>query len=167
VRRFVMQARRIPGVRRISLVGSLATTKQNPKDADLLIWIDDEADLTALATAGRQLKGKAQSRNSGADIFLASPKGTYLGRICHYRECRPGIRMSCRALHCGGRAYLCDDLDVLKLRPHLIQAPPVDLWPTVVVRTAVPNDIEELILAVKASESTADAVPQALNIDMT
>ena len=45
VRFFVERARSCPGVRRIALVGSLATDKQNPKDADLLVTVDDDADL--------------------------------------------------------------------------------------------------------------------------
>ena len=51
----------------------------------------------------------AQSQNGG-DIFLAGPKGNYLGRTCHWKNCGPGIRMSCDALHCGQRHYLHDDL---------------------------------------------------------
>src|ERR1700683_3992682 len=107
---FVTRARTTPGVRRVALVGSLATAKASPKDADLLLWVDDGADLAPLAAIARRLKGKAQSRNSGADIFIVNAKAEYLGRICHYRDCRPGIRISCRALHCGRRAHLCDDL---------------------------------------------------------
>jgi len=64
VRTFVTHVRAIPGVRRIALVGSLATAKANPKDADLLVWVDDGADLAPLAGVAGQLKGKAQSRNS-------------------------------------------------------------------------------------------------------
>ena len=45
VLRFVERAYVCPGVRRIALVGSLATDKQNPKDADMLVTVDDDADL--------------------------------------------------------------------------------------------------------------------------
>jgi predicted nucleotidyltransferase len=83
VRHFVERARVCPGVRRIALIGSLVTDKDNPKDADVLVTVDDDADLTQLATAGRTLKGHAQSRNKGADIFLSDPAGNYIGRICH------------------------------------------------------------------------------------
>ena len=91
VRHFVERARGCPGVRRIALVGSLVTDKEDPKDADVLVEVDDDADLTALAAAGRKLKGRAQSRNKGADIFLADPSGNYIGRTCHWRECYPGF----------------------------------------------------------------------------
>lgn len=79
VRRFAERARAYPGVRRIALIGSLARDKDDPKDADVLVTVDDDADLTSLATAGRRLKGRAQSRNKGADIFLADPSGNYIG----------------------------------------------------------------------------------------
>lgn len=142
VLRFVEHARTCPGVRRIALVGSLAKDKADPKDADVLVTVDDDADLSALATAGRRLKGRAQSRNKGADIFLADPSGNYIGRTCHWRECRPGIRASCRARHCGDRAFLHDDLDAITLNSTLIRTPPVELWPVVVRRAQLPSDIE-------------------------
>jgi hypothetical protein len=142
VRHFVERARVCPGVRRIALIGSLATNKENPKDADMLITVDDDADLAMLATAGRKLKGRAQSRNKGADIFLADPSGNYIGRICHWRECYPGIRASCDARHCGRRAYLHDDLDDVMLNASLIKAPPLELWPKIVRRIELPRDVE-------------------------
>jgi hypothetical protein len=142
VLRFVERARTCPGVRRIALVGSLVSDKDNPKDADLLVTIDDEADLKSLATAGRKLKGRAQSRNKGADIFLANPTGTYIGRTCHWRECYPGIRMSCDARHCGRRAFLHDDLDAVTLDAALVNSPPLELWPTIVRRVELPADVE-------------------------
>jgi hypothetical protein len=156
---FTGRACQIPGVRRIALIGSLATAKQNPKDADLLVWIDSGMDLKPLAAAARQLKGRAQSRNSNADIFLAGPTGEYFGRICHYRDCRPGVRMSCRAAHCGIRPHLCDDLHVLDLLPHVIHAPPVDLWPRPTIHTPVPQDIQQLVLAIELNQPTTPPTP--------
>ena len=131
----------MPGIRRIAIIGSLATTKGNPKDADILITIEDAADLAALATAARRLKGMAQSKNKGADIFLANPAGKYIGRICHWRECGPGIRASCDARHCGRRHYLHDDLGDIKLDPLLIREPPVEVWPTVICRQEIASDL--------------------------
>jgi hypothetical protein len=140
VRRFIERACAYPGVRRIAPVG-LATDKENPKDADLLVIMEDDADLTPLATAGRRLKGHAQSRNKGADIFLADPAGNYIGRICHWRDCRPGIRALCDARHCGRRVFLHDDLDAV-LDASLIKAPPLELWPKIVRRAELPSDVE-------------------------
>jgi hypothetical protein len=143
---FVRHACHCPGVGRIALIGSLATSKPNPKDADVLVTVADDADLTSLATAGRRLKGKAQSRNSGADIFLANPSGEYIGRICHWRECRPFVRASCDARHCGRRAFLHDDVDDVSLESRLLREPPVELWPKVMRRVEVPADVESLLL---------------------
>lgn len=103
------------------------TDKGDPKDADVLVTVEDAADLTPLAAAGRKLKGRAQSRNKGADIFLADPSGNYIGRTCHWRECHPGIRASCDARHCGLRAFLHDDLDADMLEAALINMPPLEI----------------------------------------
>ena len=158
VLRFVERARGCPGVRRIALVGSLARDKHDPKDADVLVTVDDDADLADLATAGRGLKGRAQSRNKGADVFLADPSGTYIGRICHWRECRPGVRVACDARRCGRRPFLHDDLDVVTLDPGLVEAPPLELWPKVVPRVRLPGDVEtQLVEPLAASSAHNDA----------
>ena len=60
---FVRAARDCPGVPRIALVGSLATAKTLPKDADVLVTIKDGLDLGPLAALGRRLKGAAQQIN--------------------------------------------------------------------------------------------------------
>ena len=151
VRRFVERACTCPGVQRIALVGSLARDKDDPKDADVLVTVEDGADLTSLATAGRGLKGRAQSRNKGADIFLADPAGRYIGRTCHWRECRPGIRVACDARHCGRRAFLHDDLAAVTLDTALVKAPPLELWPRVVRRVELPGDVEtQLVRPIEA-----------------
>jgi hypothetical protein len=142
---FVRAARSTPGVLRIALLGSLATEKPVPKDADVLVTIDAAMDLGPLARLGRRLQGTAQTINLGADIFLADAAGRYLGRICHYRECSP--RMACRALSCGQRQHLNDDLQIVTLSPTLISAPPIDLWPRFVARCAVPADTQALLIA--------------------
>ena len=139
---FVARARSCPGVLRIALVGSLARETTDPKDADVLVTVENNADLTPLAAAGRRLKGQAQGRNRSADIFLADPSGKYIGRICHWRECRPGLRAACDARHCGRRAFLHDDLDAVTLDPAAIKAPPLELWPRVVRRVELPFDEE-------------------------
>ena len=146
VRQFVEHARVCPGVRRIALIGSLATEKPDPKDADVLVTVDDDAGLAPLAATGRKLKGHAQNRNRGADIFLADPSGNYIGRICHWRECYPGIRASCDARHCGRRPFLHDDLDDVTLDASLIAAPPLVLWPRILRRVELPSDVETQII---------------------
>lgn len=89
---FVRAVRAISGVREISLVGSMVTSRANPKDIDFLVRITDEMDVAVLARYGRQLQGRAQQCNRGADIFLADERGQYLGRTCHWKDCRPGVR---------------------------------------------------------------------------
>jgi hypothetical protein len=142
---FVRAARSTPGVLRITLLGSLATGKPVPKDADVLVTIDPAIDLGPLARLGRRLQGTAQTVNLGADIFLANAAGRYLGRICHYRERHP--RVACRALSCGLRQHLNDDLQIVTLSPALISAPPLELWPRILARCAVPADTHALLVA--------------------
>jgi hypothetical protein len=143
---FVRAARQVPGVTRIALIGSLTTEKPEPKDADLLVTVTDDADLALLARLGRRLQGRAQSINRGGDVFLSDPQGNYLGRTCHWRECRPGIRMSCDALHCGRRQYLHDDWRAVRLPKDLLTAPPLELWPQQVVRVSLPDDLRRGLL---------------------
>ncbi len=140
---FVRAARSSPGVLRIALLGSLATDKPVPKDADVLVTFDAAMDLSRLARLGRRLQGTAQGINLGADIFLADGAGRYLGRICHYRECH--ARVACQAINCGQRQHLNDDLQIVTLSPALISAPPIELWPRIVRRGAVPADTEALL----------------------
>jgi hypothetical protein len=147
-RLFVQSASRLAGVKRIALIGSLTTPEPSPKDIDLLVTVTADMDLAPLAKAARQLNGRAMQtgRSRGGDVFLADVVGNYLGRTCPWKECGPGIRLSCDALHCGQRHYLHDDLRSIKLQSALIQAPPIELWPAVIPRVEVPADVEEVLL---------------------
>jgi len=91
---FVRAARPLSGIVRIALIGSLTTPKPDPKDADLLVTVADDADLAPLARLARRLQGRAQGFNRGGDVFLADLVDNYLGRTCHWKECGPGIRLS-------------------------------------------------------------------------
>lgn len=142
---FVRAARSTPGVLRIALLGSLATVKPVPKDAGVLVTIDTTTDLAPLARLGRRLMGTAQTINLGADVFLADAVGCYIGRLCHYRACRP--RAACRALSCGLRQHLNDDLQIVTLSPALVTAPPIELSPRIVARCAVPADTQAHLVA--------------------
>ena len=149
---FVRAAGSCPGILRIALVGSLTTDKPVPKDADVLVTIGAATDLSSLARIGRRLKGAGQTINLGADAFLADAAGRYIGRICHYRECH--ARAACRALHCGRRQHLNDDLQAVTLDPALVAAPPIDLWRHIARRVAVPADTEALLVAVLEKDET-------------
>ena len=149
LRRFVGAVSEVAGVRRIAILGSIVTDKPDPKDIDLLVVVADDADLAPLATRARRLQGHAQSFNRGADVFLADERGTYIGRACHWKDCRPGVRQSCDALHCGRRPYLHDDLDAIHLNSTLVLSPPVTLWPYVERRRRLPPDVEEVVAALE------------------
>ncbi|HZR42901.1 MAG TPA: hypothetical protein VFB12_22470 [Ktedonobacteraceae bacterium] len=140
---FTLSARHLPGVTRIALIGSITTSKHDPKDVDILVTVTDDADLTPLAMLGRKLQGHALSIGKGGEIFLADPQNKYLGRICRWKVCEFGIRMSCDAIHCARRQYLHDDLHVVKLSDELVASPPIELWPQVVVRVPLPQDVEQ------------------------
>ena len=155
VLKFVRRARKVDGVRRISLQGSLTTNKPSPKDADVLVIVSDDIDLGPLAKAARQLQGRAQNINLGADIFLALPDDHYIGRICHWRECR--LRIACRAQHCSQREHLNDDLNVVTLATEIVRHPPTDLWPEIVPRMELPKDVEEILLAPLRSTLSGNA----------
>lgn len=103
LRRFVVAARSVAGVRQIAVVGSIVTTKPNPKDIDVLVVVADDADLAPLAKHARQLQGHTQSFNRGADVFVADERGNYIGRTCRWKDCRSGVRQACDARHCGRR----------------------------------------------------------------
>lgn len=143
---FVRGVSKLAGVREIALMGSLATDKANPKDIDLLATIEDDADLAPLARYARQLLGGAQQLNNhGVDVFLADRAGHYIGRTCLWRDCRPGIRMSCDALHCGRREYLHDDFGAVRLSDETLASAAVVLWPTIVRRRELPADVKAML----------------------
>jgi hypothetical protein len=142
---FIQAVQVITGVRRVALIGSIVTTKPNPKDVDLLVTVTDDANLTPLAVCARRLQGRLQGLNHWADVFLVDEQGNYLGRTCIWRECRPGVRASCDALHCGRRPHLHDDLMDVRLSPAIIASPPVLLWPVVVRRSPMPHDVEAFL----------------------
>lgn len=83
---FVRVARKLPGVTRIALIGSMTTEEPEPKDADLLVTVTDDADLARLATLGRKLQGHAQGFNRGGDVFLSFwqiPRATIWVALVH------------------------------------------------------------------------------------
>lgn len=144
---FTRAASALPGITRVALIGSLTTTKPDPKDADVLVTVSDDADLSPLAALARKFQGHAQSFNRSSDVFLMNPQGDYLGRICPWKQCAAGLHENCDALHCGQRPYLHDDLRVLRLPTALVAMPPLELWPEIVVRCEVPGDVEMGVLA--------------------
>jgi hypothetical protein len=153
---FVPAVARLPGVQRIALLGSLTTEKKDPKDIDFLVVVDDDISLEPLAKIGRKVKGHAQQLNRGADIFLANARGHYIGRTCHWRQCGPGIRRSCDALHCGRRHYLHDDLEAVTLSDETVRSG-VELWPVVARRAGLPDDVEKVLEQLQAGQGLNDS----------
>ncbi len=141
---FVSRVTKLPGIRRVALLGSITTNKQNPKDIDFLVVVDDDVDLKPLARLGRKIKGRAQQINRGADIFLANNQGKYIGRTCSWRECRAGKRMSCDALNCGKRPYLHDDLKTVSLSDETVRSA-LELWPSLKHRPGLPDDLKKTL----------------------
>ena len=139
--KFIDRVVTLPGLRRVAMLGSIVTPKANPKDVDILVTVDDDADLTALAKASRSLQGIAQGKNKGADIFLANPAGEYIGRVCHWSRCGPQFRSTCDAWNCGVRYYLHDDFGDIRLKPRLVKEPPIEIWPNVIYRQKVADDL--------------------------
>ena len=127
------------------------TAKPPPKDVDLLVVVED-VPLGPLAKLKRRLQAKTMQTGDsrGADVFLANPAAEYLGRLCHWRECRPGIRQACEAQHCGRREFLYDDLQNVRLDSRTIAHSPLLLWPSPGPggsKLPVPADVAELLLA--------------------
>ena len=147
---FVRAVRRLPGVSRVALIGSLVTPKSKPHDCDLLVSVTDEVDMSALSKLGRKLKGQTGGMGSGADIFVCDGTHRYIGRTCEWRDCWPRVR--CDALNCGLRPGLHDDLDTLRLEHDLTLHPPLELFPAVVARVVVPRDVEEVLMAPLSDE---------------
>lgn len=152
---FTRAAAKVSGVVRVAVVGSLTTDKPSPKDADVLVTVREGADIGLLSKLGRKLKGVAQARNLGADIFLASTAGEYIGRTCSYRECRP--RRACLGTRCGSGRWICSDLENLRLPDSLVAEPPLEVWPQVVVRTDLPADTRLILLGDEGVQRFAGA----------
>ena len=83
---------------------------------------------------------------AGADVFLASEDGDYIGRTCPWKDCGPGYRTSCDAMHCGERPYLHDDFNAVRLKKEVITQPPVLLWPEPAAAQEVPADVHEQLI---------------------
>lgn len=136
---FVDRVSRMAGVKRIAMIGSLTTAKREPNDVDLLVTTALGASIEQIAAAGRKLKGHCAQINRGADVFLATDDGRYLGRTCPWRECAPGLRMACEAQHCGTHLY--DDLHRLHLSAEVVGSPPLEIWPAPLIRGELPEDL--------------------------
>lgn len=143
---FLLKCMHIVGVQRIAIIGSLISDKLKPHDVDLLVNISEDLDLTHLAKISRRLMGKSGGLSSGADVFLANVRNEYLGRICLWKDCRPGVRLSCDAQNCGKRKYLHDDLGTINLNKDIIENPSLIVFPNLIRNVSIPEDVENGII---------------------
>ena len=97
-------------------------------------------------------------------MFLAHPSGHYMGRLCAWKQCVPGIRTSCDALHCGRRPFLHDDLATIRLAPAMVAHPPLDLFPEVRRRVPIPADVEAILVQAvpTLAQETEEGVPTVM-----
>lgn len=142
--KFLPSLRALEYVERIGLTGSITTTKVEPKDIDMVVCTVAGSEISVLATIYRKMLGRLQSAGRGIDIFIFE-KGTYVGRPCQHRECAPGIRLSCKADHCGVRPYLCDDLKAVRLDSTTLTRLPVQLHPCGWYLDSVPQDVKDFV----------------------
>jgi len=104
LRRFVASARQIAGVRRIAILGSITTTKADPKDIDVLVVVADDADLAGLAKCSRRLQGHRRASIEARMYFLPTRRvrtsaARVIGRIAarvFARRAMPCIALSSR-----------------------------------------------------------------------
>ena len=136
---FVRAARICPGVLRIALIGSLVTNKPIPKDADVLVTIDDTTDLTGLARAASAPQGVCSNHQPSSLMRLGVTSDAFAS-----------IASAIRAWHASpsiaDAAPTSTMTHVVTLSKELLAAPPIDLWPDVVRRLKVPPDVEALLL---------------------
>ena len=145
---FIISCRNIEDIKRVAIIGSILSENAKPKDVDLLLTIPDNLELTGLAKISRTLQGKSGSLGGGADVFLANLNNEYIGRICIWKDCHFGARMSCDANNCGKRKYLHDDLNTITLKRELIDNPPLIIFPKIIRNVLIPTDIEEGLLKI-------------------
>jgi len=159
VKEFLPAIKKTNGVKFIGLIGSITRDSLKPKDIDLVIRVTPSADLSPLATLFRKIVGRMSQIGKGADMFIYDNEtGEYLGRICPYKECAPGIRR-CEAGHCGKRPYLKDDLSTLRLQPFARKNVPVELHPTPRYNPPVaPDDVNEILLSHQPAPTSEEHV---------
>lgn len=108
--RFTLAALKLRGVSHVSLVGSLATPKVTPKDADVLVSVASDCELERLAKAGRALKGSRKletavptsSWPARADGTSGAPAdGESVGRVS------VSLVEQCTAVRCSSSTITC------------------------------------------------------------
>jgi hypothetical protein len=66
------------------------------------------------------------------------------------------VRMRCDARHCGRRPYVHDDWDAVRLDDALVRRPPAVLWPQVITRVPLPEDVERALVQPLVDEGLSE-----------
>jgi len=154
VKEILPSIKRTNGVKFIGLIGSITRDSPQPKDIDLVVCVTPSADIPELAATFRRIAGRMSQIGKGADMFVYDyESGTYLGRVCPYKECVPGTRR-CDADHCGKRPHLKDDFSILRLPAFVRKDVPVELYPTLRYNPPeAPHDVSEVLLDDRSVEN--------------
>ncbi len=99
--RFASKVAPLQSVQEVALCGSMVTEDPYPNDIDLAIVVDSLADLPIIARAARQIS----STYHGWEVFVFQPGRSYIGRICHRRQC-PTETARCDNIDCGRVPFL-------------------------------------------------------------
>lgn len=97
---FAERAKNVASVEEVVLCGSMAAGDPDPRDIDLAVVLSNLDELSQLARFCRQIS----SITHAWEVFVFNRDRTYLGRICHKRECP--ARYPCDAMDCGKAPHL-------------------------------------------------------------
>ena len=93
---FASKVRKLSSPLEIAIVGSVAGGDSHPNDLDLAVVISNTGEIATIAKYARQM-----SRHyHGWDVFLLDYDLSWIGMICHRREC-PGPSVECYVPGCG------------------------------------------------------------------
>ncbi len=122
-RAFASKVAGLVSIREVALCGSIVTEDPYPQDIDLAIVIDSFNDLPLIARAARQIS----SIYHGWEVFVFRRDRSYVGRLCHRREC-PTQSARCDKIDCG-RVPHVGNLADFDFDPVLFLSPPIEiLW---------------------------------------
>ena len=93
---FAEKAKGLSSILEVALFGSVAGNDPYPYDLDIVVIIRDIEDIDSIAKFSRQIS----KYNHAWEVFVLDRKLTYLGRICHRREC-PVKSVDCFVPDCG------------------------------------------------------------------
>jgi len=114
-------------------------------------WPDESVASDLLKQLGklkRKLQGRISRGSMGSDVFIVEGDH-YIGRACQYREPWPRADCISRKLRCAdGREFLCETSANFSLDQHVIDNPPVILWPEVRQNAHVPADVQKVLAAI-------------------